>query len=144
MEALFRQAIERRDAAEARMRQQVYSHTAARALIAAGHPPPSWLLPRPAPFAALDCRGAGAVEAQMRQQVEAYSRSLARTLVGASHMPPPWLLPPDAGARALDLRDRAEEQMGKQIVPYSQSLAVGHRPTRRGCSSPLYSLRSKL
>jgi hypothetical protein len=104
----------------------------------------------------------------MRQQVEAYSRSLARTLVGASHMPPPWLLPPDAGARALDHRDRAEEQMGKQIMPYSQSLAVGHRPTRRGSSRPplqmslapssppatalrrgssmplLYSLRSKL
>ena len=59
------QAFDRRDAAEAQMRQQAasYSQTAARALLAAGHLPPPWLLPHPAAFAALECRGASAAEA---------------------------------------------------------------------------------
>uniref|UniRef100_K3YN04 Inner centromere protein ARK-binding domain-containing protein n=1 Tax=Setaria italica TaxID=4555 RepID=K3YN04_SETIT len=50
MEALFMQAFERRDAAEAQMRQQVasYSETLTCALLAAGHLPPPWLLPHPA------------------------------------------------------------------------------------------------
>nr|XP_034598660.1 uncharacterized protein LOC117859619 isoform X3 [Setaria viridis] len=133
MEALFMQAFERRDAAEAQMRQQVasYSETLTCALLAAGHLPPPWLLPHPAAFGALE-RG-GLAEAQMKQQVDAYSRSLARTLSGAGHLPPPWLLPPDAGVGALELRDRAEEQMRQQVESYSQSLAcallaAGPRP----------------
>jgi len=65
MEAPIMQAFDRRDAAEAQMRQQAasYSQTAARALLAAGHLPPPWLLPHPAAFAALECRGASAAEA---------------------------------------------------------------------------------
>ncbi|RLM60870.1 hypothetical protein C2845_PM14G17700 [Panicum miliaceum] len=103
MEALFMQAFERRDAAEAQMRRQAasYSHTAARALLAAGHLPPPWLLLHPAAFAALGRRGAGAAEAaelrggaeeQMQQQVVSYSQSLACALLAAGHFSPAWLL----------------------------------------------------
>jgi hypothetical protein len=93
MEALFMQAFESRDAAEAQMRQQVdvYSRSLSRALVAAGHQPPPCLLPHPAASE----RRVGAEE-QMRQQVASYSQSLACALLAAGHQPPAWLLQPPA------------------------------------------------
>ena len=92
------QAFERRDAAEAQMRQQVasYSQTAARALLAAGHLPPPWLLPPDASDGALELRDGA--EEQMRQQVVSHSQSLACALIAAGYRPPAWLLQAPAPA----------------------------------------------
>jgi len=134
METLFMRAFERRDAAEAQMRQQAasYSRTLACGLLAAGHQPPPCLLPHPAPFAALFRRGAA--EEQMQLQVEAYSQSIACALIDAGHLPPPWLLPHRAAGLGTSERSvPADARMRKQVVSYSLSiacalLAAGHRP----------------